>query len=199
MQQRNEKHPCMMSLVFEKCLHDAHGARCNISFSCSLTCCLLSPLLLPLLLPLPQLPACCIVTERWQEATCRYYCMAENSEANECNKSEKMKKDYNSNVHERMHVCMCARMCVAALWFKSFCFAMCRPSSSYAQLCPYRCTFLSCSCPAKEDSNSDVHACVYASCACMCMCVATNILRVMLRYAAQHCVCPSLSLSLKCG
>ena len=120
MQQRNEKHPCMMSLVFEKCLHDAHGARCNISFSCSLTCCLLSPLLLPLLLPLPQLPACCIVTERWQEATCRYYCMAENSEANECNKSEKMKKDYNSNVHERMHVCMCARMCVAACDLRVF-------------------------------------------------------------------------------
>jgi hypothetical protein len=46
--------------------------------------------------------------------------MAENSEANECNKSEKMKKDYNSNVHERMHVCMCARMCVATCDLRVF-------------------------------------------------------------------------------
>ena len=91
-------------------------------------------------------------------------------------------KDSNYNVHERMLVCTYVRGC---MWFKSFCFAMCRPSNSYAHPCPHRCTFLSCSCPAKEDSNSDVHACVHASCACMCMCVATNILRVMLRYAAH--------------
>ena len=60
--------------------------------------------------------------------------MAENSEANECNKSEKMKKDYNSNVHERMHVCMCARMCVAACdlrVFASLCADLQVPTRNY--------------------------------------------------------------------
>jgi len=96
--------------------------------------------------------------------------MAENSEANECNKYVKMKKDNIYNLHERMHVCMCARMCVAACGLKVFA-SLCADLQVPTRIHVFSDSPLSCSCPAKEDSNSDVHACVHASSACMCLCM----------------------------